>query len=224
MTTQSLPRTAGGFERLIAGTVAFAFERLSQDQHKTVSTEDPPRHVANGELGYEYDEETRPPIVGADPTIRPGTVIYDDVTIGDRFSTGHNAVVRELTEIGDDVLVGTNTVIDGRTTVGSNVSLQTGVYVPAETTIGDQVFCGPHAALTNDPYPLRQETDLDGPTLEEHVSVGANATVLSDVTVGRKSFVAAGAVVTDDVPPETLAVGVPATHGPLPESLEGGNA
>ncbi|MGQ3410656.1 DapH/DapD/GlmU-related protein [Natrinema sp. LN54] len=174
-------------------------------------------------IGYEYDEESRKPVIGADPTIRPGTIIYNDVVIGDRFDTGHFALVREGTEIGDDVLVGTNAVVDGTTTIGSSASLQTGAYVPAESTIGDHVFLGPHAVLTNDPYPLRRETDLEGPVLEDHVSVGANATILPGVTVGRESFVAAGAVVTDDVPERTLAVGAPASHEPLPESLCGGN-
>jgi len=174
-------------------------------------------------VGHSYSESSDPPVIGEDPTIRAGTIIYDDVAIGDRFSTGHNALIRELTEIGDDVLVGTNTVIDGRTTVGSGVSFQTGVYVPSHTTIGDRVFLGPRAVLTNDPYPIRKDADLVGPTLEDDVSVGANATILPGVTIGEKSFVAAGAVVTEDVPPETLAVGVPAVHKPLPTTLHGGN-
>lgn len=174
-------------------------------------------------VGYEYSDGSNPPQIGEDATIRGGTIIYDDVTIGDGFSTGHNALVREDTEIGDDVVVGTNVVIDGKVTIGSHVSMQTGVYVPQNTTIGNYVFLGPHAVLTNDPYPVRQDTSLDGPNIEDNVSIGANATILPGVTIGRKSFVAAGAVVTDDVPPETLAVGAPAEHHSLPDSLVGGN-
>jgi acetyltransferase-like isoleucine patch superfamily enzyme len=97
------------------------------------------------------------------------------------------------------------------------------VYVPPYTTIGDHVFVGPRAVLTNDRYPVRTDDDLRGPTVEDHVSIGANATILPGVTVGERSFVAAGAVVTRDVPPDTLAVGVPAEHEPLPEHLAGGN-
>jgi acetyltransferase-like isoleucine patch superfamily enzyme len=163
------------------------------------------------------------PVIGDDPVIRSGTIIYDDVVVGDRLRTGHNVLIREETEIGDDVLVGTDTVVDGRSTIGSGVSLQTRVYVPSETTVGDDVFVGPDAVLTNDPYPVRQDVDLVGPTLEDHVSVGANATLLPGVTVGRRAFVAAGAVVTDDVPPKTLAVGNPAEHRPLPPELDGEN-
>ncbi|EMA49585.1 acyltransferase [Halococcus thailandensis] len=174
-------------------------------------------------VGYVHDADAPPAVIGDDATIRDGTIVYADSSIGDEFTTGHNAVVRENTIVGDDVLVGTDTTIDGSSTIGSHVSLQTGVYVPTETTIGDRVFVGPRAVLTNDPHPLRREAELVGPTLEDDVSIGANATLLPDVTVSEGAFVAAGAVVTEDVPPETLAVGVPARHEPLPKDLTGAN-
>lgn len=170
-------------------------------------------------VGYEYEGAEQPAIVGDDARIRSGTTIYADVAIGDRFVTGHDALVREQTVVGDDVVLGTKSILDGSISVGSNVSIQTGVYVPPQTDIGDRVFLGPNAVLTNDSYPLRVDMDLDGPTLEDDVSIGANATVLPGVTVGEGAFVAAGAVVVDDVPPETLAVGVPADTQPLPEPL-----
>ena len=174
-------------------------------------------------IGHAYDKETSDPVIGDDAIVRRGTIIYDDVIIGARFNTGHDALIREFTEIGDDVLVGTKAVIDGRTDIGSHVSLQTGVYVPSHTTIGNNVFIGPHAVLTNDPFPVRKDIDLEGPTIEDGVSIGANATILPGVTVGAGAFVAAGAVVTEDVPPETLAIGVPAHHRPLPDELQGDN-
>ncbi|WP_049985948.1 acyltransferase [Halobellus rufus] len=162
-------------------------------------------------------------VVGDGARIRSGTVIYPNVRIGENFTTGHDALVREDTWIGDDVLVGTKTVVDGATTIGDRTSLQTGVYVPSETSIGAEVFVGPRAVLTNDPYPARTDVELVGPTLEDGVSIGANATLLPGITVGERAFVAAGAVVTDDVPPETLAVGSPARHRPLPDELAGRN-
>jgi acetyltransferase-like isoleucine patch superfamily enzyme len=174
-------------------------------------------------VGYVHDADAPPVELGGDATVRAGTIVYAGTTIGDDFTTGHNAVVREDTTIGDDVLVGTDTTIDGAATVGSHVSLQTGVYVPTHTVIGSRVFVGPRAVLTNDPHPVRRETDLAGPVLEDGVSIGANATLLPDITVGEKAFVAAGAVVTEDIPPETLAVGVPARHEPLPKTLTGTN-
>lgn len=174
-------------------------------------------------VGYQYGDDATAPELGSESIVRSGTIIYCDVRIGDRFQTGHNGLVREETTIGDDVLLGTNAVIDGYSEIGSHVSMQTGVYVPSNTTIGSNVFLGPHAVLTNDPYPIRQEETLEGPTIEDGVTIGANATVLPGVTVGENAFVAAGAVVIDDVPPDTLAAGVPAATRSLPEQLRGGN-
>lgn len=170
-------------------------------------------------VGYRYDAGAGGTTVGDDVVIRSGSLIYADVTIGADCATGHGAVVREHTTVGESTLIGTNSVLDGRLTIGDDVSVQTGVYVPPESTIADRVFLGPRAVLTNDRYPLREDEELIGPVLEEDASIGANATLLPGVTIGEGAFVAAGAVVTDDVPPWTLAVGAPATHRPLPERL-----
>ncbi len=172
-------------------------------------------------IGYgDFDEPTR---LGDESTIRSGSVIYGDVTIGRDFRTGHDVLVREGTTIGDDVLVGTKTVIDGNTKIGSHVSLQSNVYVPTETEIGSNVFVGPGTVMTNDEYPIRAEAELDGPTIEDGASVGANATILPGVTIGENAFVGAGAIVTDDVPANRLAVGAPARIRSLPEMLSGPN-
>lgn len=174
-------------------------------------------------VGYRHGTDVGPTVIGDGAVVRARSIVYADVTIGDGFTTGHGALVREQTTVGDDVLVGTDTIVDGQVEIGSHVSLQSRVYVPQETIIGDEVFLGPGATLTNDPYPVRTPSELAGPTIEDGASIGANATVLPDVTVGERSFVAAGAVVTEDVPPDTLAVGVPAQHRQLPPALEGGN-
>ncbi|WP_460917866.1 acyltransferase [Salinarchaeum chitinilyticum] len=168
--------------------------------------------------------EGEPPRIGANATIRGGTVIYPDVVVGENFSTGHHAVVRESTRIGDDVLVGTNVVIDGHARIGDGASLQTNAYVPTQSVLGDRVFLGPGATLTNDATPVRSEDErLEGPQLCDDVTIGANATILPGVEVGEGAFVAAGAVVTRDVPARTLAIGTPAEHRDLPAELEGGN-
>ena len=161
------------------------------------------------------------PVLGDRAVLRSGTVIYWGVTIGDDFQTGHGVVIRELTRIGHRVVVGTHSVIDGNVVIGSNVKIQTNAYIPTHTTIGDDIFIGPCATLSNDRYPLRRRDEYEpkGAIIEDSVSIGANATLLPGVRIGEGSMIGAGAVVTRDVPPWSLAVGVPARISPLPERL-----
>jgi len=175
------------------------------------------------EISYEYAHNSNESNLDQGVLIRSGTIVYCDVSIGKNTQTGHNVLLREHTSVGKNCIIGTNTVIDGYTAIADNVSLQTGVYVPSETVVHDNVFIGPHAVLTNDPYPVKKDVDLEGPTIESSASIGANSTILPGVRIGERSFVAAGAVVTDDVPPDTLAVGAPATFKPLPKNLQGEN-
>ena len=179
--------------------------------------------AADARVGLRYAADAGPAVIDDDATIRSGSVIYADTDIGSGLTTGHRVLIREQTTLGEDVLVGTDTVIEDHCQIGSHVRLQTGVYLPTHTTVGDRVFVGPRATMTNDPYPVRQSADLEGPTLADDVTVGANATLLPGVHVGERAFVAAGAVVTEDVPADTLAVGAPARHQPLPADLAGGN-
>lgn len=170
-------------------------------------------------VGYVHDEEAAAAVIGTDATIRSGTTVYTGVDIGDDLTTGHDALIREGSTIGDDVTIGSRVVIDGHVTIGSNVSIQSGVYIPPASTIGDDVFLGPYSVLTNDPYPVRMDTPLAGPTIQDGVSIGANSTILPDIQIGENAFVAAGAVVTDDVPSDRLALGAPATVQALPDQL-----
>jgi acetyltransferase-like isoleucine patch superfamily enzyme len=174
-------------------------------------------------VGVSVNDESTSPVLGPESIIRSGTIIYDDVIAGEKLQTGHHALLRECTVLGTNVLVGTHTVIDGHCEIGDYVSMQTGVYVPQQTDIADYAFLGPYATLLNDQYPVRKNVNINGPTIEQNVSIGGNATVLPEVTVGKGAFVAAGAVVTRDVPPRTLAIGAPASITELPAELEGGN-
>ena len=174
-------------------------------------------------MGLVYKKGCIPLKVGVNAVIRSNSILYCDVVIGDDFRCGHNILIREKTQLGDKVLVGSHTIIDGHCVIGSNVSIQSAVYIPLNVSIGSNVFIGPRAVLTNDKYPVRIKGDLPGPILEDHVSVGANATILPGVRLGEGCFIAAGSVVTKDVPPKTLAIGSPAKNTKLPDNLMGGN-
>lgn len=172
-------------------------------------------------VGLEYRPGCGPARLGDNAIVRAHTIIYGDVTIGNGFRSGHHALIREHTTLGDYVLVGTSVIIDGHVSIGSQVSLQGRVYIPTHTVIGSFVFIGPGAVLTNDKYPLRRRHDYSpaGPILADHVTIGANATLLPGVRIGEGAMVAAGSVVTRDVPPWSLAAGVPARIKPLPDHL-----
>lgn len=161
-----------------------------------------------------------PTIIGDNAVLRSGTIIYCDVIIGKNFQTGHNVLIREKTRIGDDVLLGSYSIIEGMTEIGSNVNIQSSVYIPLNVVIEDYVFIGPRVVLTNDKYPLRKKTELRGPILRRGASIGANATILPGIEIGEGAMIAAGAVVTRDVPPWKLAIGNPARIKDLPEDLK----
>ena len=171
-------------------------------------------------LGVKYKMRSKPPILGKNPLIRSNSIIYNDVEIGDNFKTGHGVTIREKTTIGDNVLIGTNTVIEGQCSIGNDVSIQSNVYIPTNTIIEDYVFIGPCACFTNDKYPIRVDFDLKGPIIKKGASIGANSTFLSNIEIGEGAMVAAGAIVTMDVPDYFLAIGAPARIKPLPKYLK----
>ncbi len=141
-------------------------------------------------------------------TVRPGTVIYERVSAGANLETGHNVLVREDTVIGDRVQVGSSTIIDGKTTIGRSVSIQSRVYLPPMTVIEDHVFLAPCVTVTNDRYP--QSRKLIGVTIRRGAVIGANVVLIAGVTVGEEAIVAAGALVTRNVPSRTVVMGIPA--------------
>lgn len=173
----------------------------------------------NVTIGVKYKLRSKSPVIGENAVIRSNTVIYDDVNIGNNFRTGHGVVIREKTRIGNNVLIGTNSVIEGNCDIGNDVSIQSNVYIPLNVVIEDYVFIGPCACFTNDKYPIRIDYDLKGPTIRKGASIGANSTFLSNVEIGEGAMIAAGAIVTRDVPPFYLAIGAPARIKPLPKHL-----
>lgn len=175
----------------------------------------------NCTVGFKYRDACEPVRLGPGARIRMGTIIYADVVVGENLQTGHNVLIRENTILGDHVVVGTNTIIEGQVQVGNFVKIESNCYIPTHVTIGSRVFLGPGVTLTNDRYPLklRDEYQPEGPVLEDGVTLGGGVVVCPGVRIGADSFVAAGAVVTKDVPPQSMVMGVPGRCEPLPEKL-----
>jgi len=158
--------------------------------------------------------------IGDNAILRTGTIIYCNVIIGHNFSSGHNVLIRENTTIGNNTAIGTSSVIEGTCTIGDNCRIQSMVFIPTHTEIGNDVFIGPHAVLTNDRYPPTGKPELKGPVVENNVTIGANVTILPFIRIGEGAAVAAGSVVTRDVPPGMLAIGSPARMRDLPPEMK----
>ncbi len=163
----------------------------------------PPKGAKEGEL------ETR---IGAGALIRSHTVIYAGNQIGNRFATGHGVLLREHNDIGDDVSIGSHSIIEHHVKIGHRVRIHSGAFIPEYSVLEDEAWIGPHVVFTNVLHPLCPEVPkcIKGPTICRGAKVGAGATVLPAVTVGEMALVAAGAVVTRDVPPRMVVAGNPA--------------
>jgi acetyltransferase-like isoleucine patch superfamily enzyme len=140
--------------------------------------------------------------------------------IGDGSSVWHLAQVREHAVLGTGCIIGRGAYVGPGVRLGDNVKLQNYALVYEPAVVEDGVFIGPAVVLTNDTYPrsvapdgtLKRGGDWEavGVTVREGAAVGARAVCVAPVTIGRWALVAAGAVVTKDVPDFALVAGVPA--------------
>lgn len=161
--------------------------------------------------------------------IDPRALVSDDARIGTDVLVWAFTQVRERAVIGDNTSIGSHAYIDADVAIGSNCKIQSGCLIYKGTTIEDGVFVGPGAVITNDRYPsavnpdfsLKSDTDWAvTPTLVRRgASIGAGAVIVAGVEIGEFALVAAGAVVSEDVPAGTIVRGVPARpSGPLPRA------
>ena len=149
--------------------------------------------------------------IGRDAIVRSGSVLYAGSAIGDGFETGHNVVVREQNRIGSQVKIWNNSVVDYGCVIGDRVKIHSNCYVAQFTVLEEDVFLAPGASIANDPHPgSATHLCMRGPTIKAGAQIGMNVTILPFVTIGERSLVGAGAVVTHDVPPGMVVVGNPA--------------
>jgi acetyltransferase-like isoleucine patch superfamily enzyme len=151
-------------------------------------------------------------VIERDVTICCGAVVYAGARIGAGAIIGDQAQVRERTSIGPDAVVGRGSAVDFGATVGARASIQSGVYVTAEAIVEDDVFLGPGVLTTNDDTMGRHPRGerLRGPVFRRGCRIGGGAVIVPGVEIGEEAFVAAGAVVTHDVGPREVVMGVPA--------------
>jgi UDP-2-acetamido-3-amino-2,3-dideoxy-glucuronate N-acetyltransferase len=142
-------------------------------------------------------------------------VIDDGCKIGKGTKIWHFSHIMTASEIGENCNIGQNVVISPGVRLGRNVKVQNNVSIYTGVTCGDDVFLGPSMVFTNviNPRSAINRKDQYGSTsVEKGATIGANATIVCGIKIGKYSFVGAGAVVTKDVKPFSLVIGNPARH------------
>ncbi|WP_327049290.1 N-acetyltransferase [Microbispora sp. NBC_01189] len=175
-----------------------------------------------------------------EPVIAPSADVDPSAVIGRGTRVWHLAQVREKARTGVSCVLGRGAYVGPGVVLGDNVKLQNYALVYEPAVLEDGVFIGPAAVLTNDLYPrsadttgrLKRDGDWEalGVEVREGAAVGARAVIVAGRTIGRYALVAAGAVVTRDVPDFALVAGNPARRigwvgragRPLAESPDGG--
>ena len=146
-------------------------------------------------------------------SVHESAYIDDEAIIGDETKIWHFCHVLAGAVIGQRCSFGQNCFVAAGTIIGNDVKVQNNVSIYEGTTIEDDVFLGPSCVLTNRPNPRSQvvrSSLYERTLLRRGASIGANATIVCGLTIGRYAFVGAGAVVTEDVADYALVLGVPA--------------
>ena len=139
-------------------------------------------------------------------------VIDAGAKIGGGTKIWHFAHICDGAQIGTRCVFGQNTMVAGGVTIGSNVKVQNNVAIYTGTEIEDDVFLGPSCVLTNVTNPRSQvvrQSLYERTHIRRGATIGANATIVCGITLGRYAFIAAGAVVAKDVPDYGFVLGVP---------------
>ena len=168
---------------------------------------------------------SEPPVTGAHPStlnpqplqldyfVHPTAVVDDGAIIGKGTKIWHFSHVQKGAQIGEKCVLGQNVNVDSGAKLGNNVKIQNNVSVYTGAEIEDDAFLGPSCVLTNVTNPRSQvnrHSLYEKTVIKRGATVGANATIVCGTTLGRYCFIAAGAVVTKDVPDYALMVGNPA--------------
>jgi len=156
-------------------------------------------------------QQALPPLeIGDDCVISAQAILYAGTKIGNQVMVGDLASIRENIEIGDKVIVGRLVMVEPHTKVGNKVVIQTGTHITGDAIIEDDVYFGDEVSTSNDNAMRRGAGVYKGPHIKRGARIGSNSTLLPGVLIGEQAVVAAGAVVTRDVPDRKVVMGVPA--------------
>jgi len=159
------------------------------------------------------DKQLPPATIGSHCILGANIVIYRGCEIGNKVLVADLATVRENVSVGDYTIVGRGVAIENFCQIGRYVKLETNVYITAYSEIEDRVFMAPGVMTSNDNFVGRTEErfkHFKGVVVKRGGRVGVNATILPGVTINEDALVAAGALVTKDVPARKIVAGAPA--------------
>jgi UDP-2-acetamido-3-amino-2,3-dideoxy-glucuronate N-acetyltransferase len=149
----------------------------------------------------------------SDYFVHESSYVDDGAIVGSETKIWHFSHIMPGAKIGERCTLGQNVVVMPGSTIGNNVKIQNNVSIYEGVILEDDVFCGPSCVFTNVGTPrshVSRKSEYQTTLVRRGASIGANATIVCGITLGEYSFVGAGAVVTSEVPPYALMVGVPA--------------
>ena len=163
-----------------------------------------------------------PTIIGENALIRTNTVIYKSCKIGKNSWVNHNTILRENTDVGNNCTIGNLVMCEGYTKIGNQVAIHSQSGLGGNMIIEDKVFIATNMVTANGRRPTYLRTmpyiKDRGPTIRYGVRIGISVILLPEIEIGREALVASGALVTKDVPPFSIVMGVPAkVVGTVPE-------
>ena len=145
--------------------------------------------------------------------VHKSSYIDDNVKIGNATKVWHFSHIRRDSSIGKNCIIGQNVMIDSDVKIGDGCKIQNNVSVYKGVTLEENVFCGPSCVFTNVYTPrafIERKHEFLPTLVKTGATIGANATIVCGVTIGRYSFIGAGTVVKRDIPDYGLVVGIPA--------------
>tara|TARA_Y100000768_G_C23907525_1_gene648286 strand:- start:9 stop:515 length:507 start_codon:yes stop_codon:yes gene_type:complete len=146
--------------------------------------------------------------------IHESSYVDDGVEIGDGTKIWHFSHIQPGSKIGQNCSIGQNVNIGNNVKIGNSVKIQNNVSVYEGVELEDYVFCGPSMVFTNiklprSEFPQRGSEFYAKTLVKKSASIGANATIVCGVTIGKYALIGSGAVVTKDVPDYSLVIGNP---------------
>jgi UDP-2-acetamido-3-amino-2,3-dideoxy-glucuronate N-acetyltransferase len=145
--------------------------------------------------------------------IHESSYIDENVEVGEGTKIWHFSHILKNSKIGKNCVIGQNVVVGSDVIIGNGCKIQNNVSVYKGVILEDEVFCGPSCVFTNVYNPrafIERKDEFRATLVRQGASIGANATVVCGVTIGKYAFIGAGAVVKKDIPDYAMVVGVPA--------------